>query len=77
MKVARLSALSTGRLYPQGRSLVLICVIGRVFPTAIVRLKGLNQKKNLKYLIGNRTRDLPDFSAVLQTPALPRTTEDF
>jgi hypothetical protein len=42
----RLSALSAGRLLPQGKFLVLIPVRGSVDSRVIVRLEGLGELKN-------------------------------
>jgi hypothetical protein len=68
MKVVRMSALRTGRLYSPGN----ISVRDWVDPRAIVRPKGLCQWKNSSDTIGNRTRDLPVCSAVPQPTVPPR-----
>jgi hypothetical protein len=60
MKVARLSALSTGRLYPQGdrRYFVPISVMSLSQPEGHSAARRIRPKKNSNNPIGNRAREL-------------------
>jgi hypothetical protein len=66
MKVARLSALRTGRLYPKEVFLVLISVKRLSQPQGHSAAGRIMLTKNSNDTIGNRSRDLPVCSAVPQ-----------
>jgi hypothetical protein len=72
MKVVRLSAQRTGRLYPQEGFLVVISVRGWVDLRAVVWPGRIKSLKNSSDSIGNRTRDLPVCITVPQPTTPPR-----
>jgi hypothetical protein len=71
MKVARLSAVRTGRLYPREIFMVLMSVTG-CQPQGHSVTERIMSIKNSSGTIGNRIRDLPVRSAVPQPTAPPR-----
>jgi hypothetical protein len=66
MKVERLTALRTGRLYPQEIFLVLISVKRLSRPQGHSATGRIMSMKKSSDTIGNRSRDLPVCSAVPQ-----------
>jgi len=69
MKVVRLSALCTGRLYPPGNIPGTHFCQGRSQPRGHSLAGSIMSMKNSIDTIGNRTRDLPACSAVPQPTA--------
>jgi hypothetical protein len=59
------SALQAGRPLPPKKFLVLISITGQVDARTIVRLVGLGQVGISSAITGNRNRDLPACSKVL------------
>ena len=75
MKAVRLSALSTGSLYPPGNIPSNHFCYRLSQPQDYGTAGGIMSMKNSSDTIGNRTRDRPVCSAVSQPTALPRTPE--
>ena len=72
MKVVRLSALRTGRLYPSGNIPATNFCQRLSRPQDHIATGRIMSTKNSNDTIGNRTRDLPACNAVPQPTAPPR-----
>jgi hypothetical protein len=74
MKVVRLSALRTGRLYPPGKIPGTHCCSRLSQPQGHSATETIMSIKNSSDIIGNRTRDVPACIAVRQQTAPPRAS---